>query len=43
VVRRSPNAIQLAFFDDSLVRFIGIFNPVLVVIAFAVGKSCVTL
>src|SRR6516162_4284292 len=33
-VRRSPNAIQLAFFDDPLVRFIGIFNPVLVVIAF---------
>src|SRR5262249_36097177 len=32
--RRSPNAIQLAFFDDPLVRFIGIFNPVLVVIAF---------
>src|SRR5215813_14136792 len=28
------NAIQLAFFYDSLVRFIGIFNPVLTVIAF---------
>jgi len=28
------NAIQLAFFYDSLMRFIGIFNPVLTVIAF---------
>ena len=33
-VPRSSNAIQLAFLDDPLVRFIGIFNPVLVVIAF---------
>ena len=33
-VRRSPNAIQLAFFDGPLVRFTGIFDPVLVVIAF---------
>src|SRR3974390_3341273 len=32
-VPRSPNAIQLAFLDDPLVRFIGIFNPVRVVIA----------
>jgi hypothetical protein len=32
-VPRSRNAIQLAFLDDPLVRFIGIFNPVLVVIA----------
>ena len=33
-VPRLCNAIQLAFLDDSLVRFIGIFNPVLTVIAF---------
>ena len=33
-VPRSRNAIQLAFFDDPLVRFTGIFDPVLVVIAF---------
>src|SRR6516164_7217011 len=33
-VPRSRNAIHLAFLDDPLVRFIGIFNPVLVVIAF---------
>jgi hypothetical protein len=30
----SRNTIQLTFLDDLLVRFIGIFNPVLVVIAF---------
>jgi hypothetical protein len=33
-VPRLSNAIQLAFFDDSLVRFIGIFNPILIIIAF---------
>jgi len=33
-IPRSRNAIQLAFLDHPLVRFIGIFNPVLVVIAF---------
>src|SRR6516164_437807 len=33
-VPRSRNAIHLAFLDDPLVRFIGIFNPILVVIAF---------
>jgi hypothetical protein len=32
--QRLCNAIQLAFLNDSLVRFIGIFNPVLIVIAF---------
>ena len=32
-VPRSRNAIQLAFLDDLLVRFIAIFNPVRVVIA----------
>ena len=32
-VPRSRNAIQLAFLDDLLVRFINIFNPVRVVIA----------
>src|SRR6516165_7749071 len=32
-VPRSRNAIQLAFLDDPFVRIIGIFNPVLVVVA----------
>jgi hypothetical protein len=32
--QRLCNAIQLAFLNDSLVRFIGIFNPVLAVVAF---------
>src|SRR6516165_5168073 len=39
-VPRSRNAIQLAFLDDPLVRFIGIFNPVLVVIAFGWQELC---
>jgi hypothetical protein len=33
-VPRLCNAIQLAFLDDPLVRFIGIFNTVLTVVAF---------